>query len=216
MDKTSNLDHAPLDCCDQALPLPQPHLVPLIPLLSVVQSCCFSSFILVLISLDMCPLFRIFFTVYPQTLFSLLILLPSLDRPLNLTSSEKPLTPSDEAVCACYIHMNLLCLLRMLIKIDNYVLNYIIICLVIQWVILLYKPKIHEGFPGGSVIENLLASARDTGWIPGSAKIPWRRKSQLISGFQPRKIHEQISLVGYSPWDLKVSDTTQQMNNKPP
>lgn len=72
-----------------------------------------------------------FFTVYPQTLFSLLILLPSLDRPLNLTSSEKPLTPSDEAVCACYIHMNLLCLLRMLIKIDNYVLNYIIICLVI-------------------------------------------------------------------------------------
>ena len=218
MDKTSNLDHAPLDCYDQAQPLPQPHLVPLVPLLSVVQSCCFSSFVLVLISLDMCPLFRMFFTLYPQTLFSLLILIHSLDLPLNLISSEKPLTPSDEAVCACYIHLNLLCLLHMLIKIDNYLLNYIIICLVIQWVILLlYKPKIHEGCPGASVLENLLASAGDTGLIPGSAKIPWRRKWQLISGFKPRKIHEQISLAGCSPWDLKVSDTTQQMNNnKPP
>ena len=62
---------------------------------------------------------------------SLLIANPYSDLPLSLTSSEKPLTPPDEAVCACYIHLNLFCLLHMLIEIDNYILNYIIICLVI-------------------------------------------------------------------------------------
>lgn len=96
------------------------------------QPCC--SFIPALVPLDMCPLFRMFFlTLHPQTPLTLLILIHSLDLPLNLTSAENPsLTPSDEVMCPYYIHLNLLCLLIMLIKIDNKnILNYIITCLVV-------------------------------------------------------------------------------------
>ena len=39
-------------------------------------------------------------------------------------------------------------------------------------------------------------------------KIPWRRKWQPTPVFLPRKTHGQGSLVGYSPWDCKESDTT--------
>ena len=46
--------------------------------------------------------------------------------------------------------------------------------------------------------------ARDTGWIPGSARSsPWRRKWQSISVFLPGKSHGQRSLASYSPWDHK-------------
>ena len=43
-------------------------------------------------------------------------------------------------------------------------------------------------------------------------KIPWRRKWQPTPVFLPRKTHGQGSLVGYSPWDCKESDTTQRLN----
>ena len=36
----------------------------------------------------------------------------------------------------------------------------------------------------------------------------WRRKWQPISVFLPGKSHEQISLVAYSLWSRKESDTT--------
>ena len=32
------------------------------------------------------------------------------------------------------------------------------------------------------------------------------------SGFLPRKFHGQRSLAGYSPWDCKESDTTEQLH----
>ena len=35
-------------------------------------------------------------------------------------------------------------------------------------------------------------------------KIPWSRKWQPNSIFLPGKLHEQRSLVGYSPWDHRV------------
>ena len=41
---------------------------------------------------------------------------------------------------------------------------------------------------------------------PWVGKIPWRRK------WQSRKSHEQRSLVGYSPWGLKESDTTEWLH----
>ena len=37
----------------------------------------------------------------------------------------------------------------------------------------------------------------------------WRRKWQPSPVFLPREFHEQRSLVGYSPWDHKESDTTE-------
>ena len=48
------------------------------------------------------------------------------------------------------------------------------------------------------------------GLIPGLRKIPWRRKWQPTPAFLPRKAHRQRSLAGCSPWDHKVSDTTEQ------
>ena len=58
------------------------------------------------------------------------------------------------------------------------------------------------GFPGGSALKNLPASAEDagnTGSIPGSGRFPWRRKWQLTPVCLPGKSHGQRRLVGYSP-----------------
>ena len=38
-------------------------------------------------------------------------------------------------------------------------------------------------------------------------KIPWQRKWQPTPVFLPGKSHGQRSLVGYSQWDFKESDT---------
>jgi len=55
------------------------------------------------------------------------------------------------------------------------------------------------GFPGGSVVKNLLVNvgdARDAGLI---RKIPCRRKWQPTPVFLPGKFHRRRSLAGYSP-----------------
>ena len=40
-------------------------------------------------------------------------------------------------------------------------------------------------------------------------KIPWRRAWQFTSVFLPGECHGQRSLVNYSPWSCKGSDTTE-------
>ena len=40
----------------------------------------------------------------------------------------------------------------------------------------------------------------------------WRRKWQPIPVFMPGKYHGQRSLVGYTPWDCKRSDTTEWLH----
>ena len=40
----------------------------------------------------------------------------------------------------------------------------------------------------------------------------WRRKWQSTSGLLPEKSHGQRSLVGYSPWSRKESDTTERLH----
>ena len=47
---------------------------------------------------------------------------------------------------------------------------------------------------------------------PWVRKITWRRTCQPTPVFFPGKSHGQRSLVGYSPWGHKESDTTEQMN----
>ena len=42
-----------------------------------------------------------------------------------------------------------------------------------------------------------------------AVKMLWRRKRQPTSLFLPGKPHGQRSLVGYSPWGCKESDTTE-------
>ena len=46
--------------------------------------------------------------------------------------------------------------------------------------------------------------------LPGG--IPWRRKLQPTPVFLHRESHGKRSLVGYSPWGHKESDTTEQLS----
>ena len=43
-------------------------------------------------------------------------------------------------------------------------------------------------------------------------KIPWRRKWQPTPVFLPGESHGQRNVVGYSPWDHKESDMTEQLS----
>ena len=46
----------------------------------------------------------------------------------------------------------------------------------------------------------------------GDGKIPWRRKWQSTPVLLPGKSHGQRSLVGYSLWGHRESDTTERLN----
>ena len=70
-----------------------------------------------------------------------------------------------------------------------------------------YEFKVNEStiyMPGDSGIKNSPVNLGDLGLIPGSGKIPWRRKWQPTSIFLPEESHGQRSLAGYSPWDCRV------------
>ena len=54
-----------------------------------------------------------------------------------------------------------------------------------------------------------LPTMREAGFNPWVGKIPWRRKWQPTPVPLPGKSHGQRSLVGYSPWGHKESDTTE-------
>ena len=43
-------------------------------------------------------------------------------------------------------------------------------------------------------------------------KTPWRTKWQPTPVFLPRESHGQKSVVGYSPWGRKESDTTERLH----
>ena len=65
-----------------------------------------------------------------------------------------------------------------------------------------------SGVPGDSVVKNLPARA-DVGLIPGSGRSPGEGKWQPTPVFLLGKSDGQRSLVGYSPWGHKESDTTK-------
>ena len=67
----------------------------------------------------------------------------------------------------------------------------------------------NEGFPDGSVEENLPANAGNVGSIPGLGRSPWRRKWQPTPVFLPGESHGKRSLAGYRPQDCKESDTSE-------
>ena len=65
------------------------------------------------------------------------------------------------------------------------------------------------------MVKNLPANAGDCkgqGFYPWVEKIPWRRKWQPTAGILPGRFHRQKSLVGYGPWGLKESDTSERLN----
>ena len=51
----------------------------------------------------------------------------------------------------------------------------------------------------------------DPGLTSGSGRFPWRREWLPTPVFLPGEFQGQRSLAGYSPWDDKVSDTTEQL-----
>ena len=64
--------------------------------------------------------------------------------------------------------------------------------------------------PGGSDGKESACSGGDLGSIL-SRMIPWRRAWQSTPVFLPRESYGQRSLVGYSPWGCKESDTTERL-----
>ena len=56
-----------------------------------------------------------------------------------------------------------------------------------------------------------LPECRRPGFDPRLRKIPWRRKWQPTPVFLSGEFQGQRTLVGYSPWDHKESDTTVQL-----
>ena len=69
------------------------------------------------------------------------------------------------------------------------------------------------GFPDGSVLKNLPASAGDTGdtgSFPESGRSPGEGNGNPV--FLPGESHGQRSLEGCSPWGLEESDTTERLH----
>ena len=63
----------------------------------------------------------------------------------------------------------------------------------------------------GSVVKTLPVNAGDAGLIPGSGRSPEGRNGNLLQySCWRKKSHGQRSLVGYSPWGCKESDTAEQ------
>ena len=62
------------------------------------------------------------------------------------------------------------------------------------------------------MVKNLPAM-QETVFDPWVGKNPWSQKWQPTSVFLPGESHGQKSLVGYSPWGLKESDTTERLTH---
>ena len=77
--------------------------------------------------------------------------------------------------------------------------------------LILYAYLVH--FPGGSDGKSTCLQCGRPGFDPCIGKIPWRRKRQPTPVLLPEKSHGRRSLVGYSPWGHKESDTTEQLHS---
>ena len=70
----------------------------------------------------------------------------------------------------------------------------------------------HKDFPGASDCKSICLQCGRPGFDLWVGKIPCRRKWQSTPELLPGKSHGQRSLVGYSPWGHKESDTTEQLH----
>ena len=69
-----------------------------------------------------------------------------------------------------------------------------------------------KGFPSGSDGKESACNAGDPGSIPGSRRSPGEGKWQPTPVLLPGEYHGGRSLVGYSPWGHKESDTTERLH----
>ena len=68
------------------------------------------------------------------------------------------------------------------------------------------------GFPGGSDGRESACNAGDLGLIPGSGRPPGGGHGNPRQYSCLENPHGQSSLVGYSPWGRKESDTTERLS----
>ena len=68
------------------------------------------------------------------------------------------------------------------------------------------------GFPGGSEVKASACNAGDLGLIPGSGRSPGEGNGNPFKVFLPGESYGRRSLVGYSPWGRKESDTTERLH----
>ena len=71
----------------------------------------------------------------------------------------------------------------------------------------------HGGLPWWLSREGICLRCKRRGFDPCVRKIPWRKEWQPTPVFLPGESHGQRSLAGYSPWDSKESDTTEQLTH---
>ena len=72
-----------------------------------------------------------------------------------------------------------------------------------------------KGFPGGSVVKNLPASAGDDSSIPGSERSPGEGNANPLQySCLGNLMGREKSLVGYRSRDRKKSDTTERLKQQ--
>ena len=76
----------------------------------------------------------------------------------------------------------------------------------------LWIPKHSLDFPGGSSGKESACNAGDKVWTLGQDD-PLEKEMATHPSILAWEIHEQRSLVGYSPWSHKKSDATELLNN---
>ena len=69
----------------------------------------------------------------------------------------------------------------------------------------------YMGFPGGSEVKASAHKAGDLGLIPRSGRFPGEGNGNPFQ-YSPGKSHGRRSLIGYSPWGRKESDTTERLH----
>ena len=78
---------------------------------------------------------------------------------------------------------------------------------------LLFSIRGRLGFRGGSDGEEFACSVGDLGLIPGSGRSPGGGHGNPLQYSCLENPHGQRSLVGYSPWGHKESDTTERLTS---
>ena len=66
--------------------------------------------------------------------------------------------------------------------------------------------------PPGSVGEESVCNVEDPGWIPGLGRSPGEGDGDPLQYSCLENPHGQRSLVGYSPWSYRESDTTERLS----
>ena len=79
---------------------------------------------------------------------------------------------------------------------------------ILNWV----SPGSLLGFPGSSDGKASAYNVRDPGSIPGSGRSPGAENGNPLQYSCLEKSHGLRSLVGYSPWGRKESDTTERLH----